>query len=251
MNKRILLGALAGVIAVVALPSAANAAATCSYSSSTRTMTVTYGAGDSTLAIRNGQFLQISDNGVTFRNCGAPTFGNTDKVVVKAPLNSAGFQNTIIDETAGDFSDSNSKLRFTVLTGTGGDHLTIKETGTDDKMSLKTGGLAVGPAIDLDMDGDTDIGMTDAGVVEVFGNGGRDTLDARGAPYTVFLHGGTNDDILIGGLRGGNWLEGGANNDLLSSNLNNLADVVDGTTGFDLVAADAKDLLQNTDGIWR
>ena len=93
--------------------------------------------------------------------------------------------------------------------------------------------------------------MTDAGVVEVFANGGRDTLDARSAPYTVFLHGGMNDDILIGGLRGGNWLEGGPNNDLLSSNLNNVADLVDGTTGFDLVAADAKDLLQNTDGIWR
>ena len=114
MDKRILLGALAGVTAVVALPSAANAAAACSYSSSTRTMTVTYGAGDSTLAIRNGQFLQISDNGVTFRNCGARDVRRHRQGRRSRPRSiRRGFQNTIIDETAGDFSESNSKLRFT------------------------------------------------------------------------------------------------------------------------------------------
>jgi len=150
MNQRFLLGALAGVTAIVALPSVADAAPTCSYSASTRTMTVT--ATGSTVAVRNGATLQVSDNGTTFLSCAGAAFDKTDKVAIKAS-NPAAFQSVIIDETNGDFSDSNPKLRFVVTTGSGDDHLTIKETGFDNRMNLKPGtGLATGPAIDLDAD---------------------------------------------------------------------------------------------------
>jgi hypothetical protein len=236
MNSRILLGALAGVTALVAIPSAANAAATCSYSPSTRTMTATYSAGDSALTVRNGQFLQISDNGVSFRNCGAATAANTDSVVVRGPSGQgAAQQTTTIDErSGGDFAESNPKLHFTVLTGTN-DRLVIREGGLPDAMHLMDqSGLAQGPAIDLDYDGDIDIRMTTGSdsIVQVNGGGGADFIDATSVRtyHTVQLGEAGNDGLLGGHLSDS--FDGGPDQDTILAK-DGIAESVKGGTEAD------------------
>jgi len=219
MKRRILLGALIGASALAAIPSAANATATCTFDSAQRQLNLRYAAADTNITVRNGPQLQFGKAGESFRACFSATSvqataANTDRVIISAASGTgAAHQETTIDETNGDFSASNPKLRFTVLTGTGADRLIVKEGSGNQFVLLhnQTGGLAFGPAVDLDTDGDDDIVMTTGfdSVVQVKGGTGNDILDA--GPATVFqvrlegevgndtLRGGSKQDVLLGG----------------------------------------------------
>jgi hypothetical protein len=253
MKKRLLLGALAGAVTIAAVPSAANAAATCSYDAAKRTMTVSYGATDQKVVLKNGSTYLFSESESNFRACGGATHANTDRITVRAGANPAAFQNTIIDESAGSFQETNRNLSIVVLTGTGADKLTIRAGGGDDRMNLRSSGGASGPAIDLDGDKADDVFMTVASVVEVDGNGGVDVIDATPVfSYSVFLFGGANDDYLKAGGASGDWLDGGPGNDHLQANLDQKLDVVDGgSSGFDLTLTDFRDVVSNSDGVWQ
>jgi Ca2+-binding RTX toxin-like protein len=248
MKRRILLGALIGASAIAAIPSAANASATCTYDSGARKMQVRYGAADTRVTVRNGSGLEFREGSNGFRNCFSTTgvratAANTDKVTIAAFNSTAAAlaQTTTIDESQGDFSSSNPKLQFFVLTGTGRDRLVVNETSALDQVRVQdqTGGLAIGPAVDLDMDNDIDIRMTTGfdSIVQVNGNGTSDLLDA--SPLTVaqaVLVGGSGNDTLKGGkLR--DTFDGGPDNDTIFSKDGVLEDIVGGT-GTDTATMD-------------
>jgi Ca2+-binding RTX toxin-like protein len=222
--KRILLTALIGASAVAAIPSAANASTTCTFDSAKRKLEVRYGAGDTAVTVRNGFGLEFrAGTSGAFQNCFSATgvmasAANTDKVTIAAANSTAAAlqQTTTIDESRGDFSASNPKLQFFVLTGTGADRLVVNETSSLDQVGVQdqTGGLAIGPAVDLDMDGDIDIRMTSGfdSVVQVNGNGFADLLDASKLTVAqVVLVGGDGNDTLKGGSKQDSLI--GGNND--------------------------------------
>ena len=246
MNKRILLGALLGVTAIAAVPSAANAAASCSYNPSTRTMDMRMAPGETNVTVVNGPTLKFGKAGDFLRSCISSngvqaTAANTDSVIVRGPSGEgAAKQTTTIDETNGDFSDSNPKLHFTVLTGTN-DRLVVKEGAGNNFVILRdqTGGLAIGPAVDLDSDSDIDIRMTSGfeSVVEVDGGKGNDILDAGPASvFQVVLDGQAGNDTLRGGKKQDN-LIGGTENDRFFAK-DTVKDIVTGGAGTDKATMD-------------
>ncbi|WP_028067317.1 hypothetical protein [Solirubrobacter soli] len=248
MKRRILLGALIGASALAAIPSAANASATCTYDSAKRQMDIRYGSADTSVAVRNGAGLEFREGANSFRNCFSTagtraTAANTDKVVVKA-FNSTTAplaQTTTIDESQGDFSSSNPKLQFFVLTGTGRDRLVVNETSSLDQVGVQnqTGSLAIGPAVDLDMDGDIDIRMTTGfdSIVQVNGNGFSDLLDASKLTVAqAVLVGGEGNDTLKGGSQQDN-LDGGNGNDRFFAK-DGAIDIVTGGAGTDHATMD-------------
>jgi Ca2+-binding RTX toxin-like protein len=247
MKRRILLGALIGASAIAAIPSAANATATCSYDSAKRQMNLRYAAADTNITVRNGPTLQFGKGGEGFRSCFsvngvAATAANTDSVVIKAFSGTGPVkQTTTIDESNGDFSSSNAKLHFSVLTGTGGDRLIVNETSGLDQVGVlnQTGSLAIGPAVDLDMDGTIDIRMTTGfdSVVQVNGNGFSDLLDASKLTVAqVVLVGGPGNDTLKGGSKQ-DTLEGGIGDDRFFAK-DGVIDTVTGDIGNDHATMD-------------
>jgi Ca2+-binding RTX toxin-like protein len=242
-HRRIVLGAVLSAVAVAAVPSAANASATCTFDSAKRKLEVRYGATDTRMTVRNGFGLEFREgtSGV-FHNCFSPTgvlatAANTDKVTVAAANSTTAAlpQITTIDESNGDFSASNPKLAFFVLTGTGGDRLIVNETSSLDQVGVQdqTGGLALGPAVDLDMDGDIDIRMTTLnGIVQVNGNGFSDLLDASKLTIAqAVLVGGDGNDSLNGGARQDGF-DGGPGNDTIFAK-DGLVEAVNGGIGTD------------------
>jgi hypothetical protein len=225
IDRRILIGGLLSAAAIAAVPSAASASATCSYDQASRTMNLRYAAADTNVTVTNGATLQFGKAGEPFRSCFSPTgaaatAANTDAVVIKAASGTgAAKQTTTIDEHNGDFSSSNPRLHFTILTGTGGDRLIVRETSGLDQVKLldQTGGLAIGPAVDLDSDGDIDIRMTSGfdSVVEVDGGGSSDLLDASAATvFQAVLVGEAGNDTLKGGKKADGF-SGGPGNDTI------------------------------------
>src|SRR4051794_13127369 len=222
MNRKLILGALAGAAALAAVPSAANAA-TCSYDQTAHKMSVRYGASDTSVTVRDDTGLRYSEAGGFLRNCVSPTgvvasAGNTDTLEIRAASGTgANAQSTVIDETGGKFQASNRLLELHVLTGTN-DRLTIREGSNRDSVSLADQtGLGFGPAIDLNADGHVDVKMTtDDSIVEVDGGGDNDTLDASAVlSYGTVLVGQTGNDVLIGGKKKADVLDGGPNDDFL------------------------------------
>jgi Ca2+-binding RTX toxin-like protein len=247
MKRRILLGALIGASALAAVPTAANASATCTYDSAKREMRVRYGAADTAATVRNAAGLEFSEAGGFFRNCFSTsgvraTATNTDSVVISAFSGTgASKQTTTIDESNGDFSASNPKLHFTVLTGTGGDRLVVNESSGLDQVGVQdqTGSLAIGPAVDLDMNGTIDIRMTTGfdSVVQVNGNGFSDLLDASKLTVAqAVLVGGSGNDTLKGGSKQDN-LDGGIGDDRFFAK-DGATDIVAGGTGTDHATLD-------------
>lgn len=99
------------------------------------------------------------------------------------------------------FSDSKPNLKFAVFTGTGADHLVIREGTRDDKIRLRDqGALAFGPAIDLDSFGDFDVTMTSGNdsIVEVYGGGRFDQFSGGPGEDRLYAHDG-NEEFLDGG----------------------------------------------------
>jgi Ca2+-binding RTX toxin-like protein len=249
MKRRILLGALIGASALAAIPTAANAATTCTFDSAKRKLEVRYGAGDTRVTVRNGAGLEFRA-GTTgaFQNCFSATgvmssAANTDKVTIAAfnSTTAANDQITTIDESRGDFSSSNPKLAFFVLTGSGRDRLIVNETSSLDQVGVQnqTGTLAVGPAVDLDMDGDLDIRMTTGfdDIVQVNGNGFSDLLDATKLTVAqAVLVGGDGNDSLKGGAMQDSFFGGNGDDSIFAQD--GLPETVDGGADNDKARMD-------------
>ena len=84
-------------------------------------MKVRYATADTNITVRNGPTLQFGQAGEAFRSCFSvtsvrATAANTNRVTITG-ASGTGFakQTTTIDETNGDFSNSNPNLRFFVL----------------------------------------------------------------------------------------------------------------------------------------
>jgi len=246
--RRTLTAGLLGAAALAALPSAASASATCTYDQTTRTMSVRYGAADTSLTMRNGATLLYSEGGGFVRSCFsssgvAATAANTDKVLIKAASGTGALhQTTTIDESFGGFPESNPNFQFMVLTGTN-DRLIIDETAGNDSVRLmeQTGGLALGPAVDLNYDGKVDLRMTTLdSVVQVNADGGNDLVDATLAQtYQTVQLGAGGNDVLVGGKEG-DLLDGGANDDQLFAKDGVIERVVGGS-GTDKAQLDLND----------
>jgi hypothetical protein len=204
-------------------------------------MTVQHESGGRILSLLDGGTLLVRDGSGGAFSCYSPsgiaaTAANTDKVKVYASANMPGFQETAIDERLGDFSDSNPNLRFYVMTGTGGDRLDLFEGAGSDWVSLRQ---PVGPGLDLDADGDTDVTMTDAGSVQLNMGAGDDVVDGTHAvTYQVIANGGADNDWHYGGLAAGDQLLGGPGIDHLYGKGDGKADYVDGGADFDTATLD-------------
>ncbi len=246
-HRRILVGALLSAGALAALPTAANAAATCSYDQAKRTMTVTYGAADTGVTLTNSSSLQFSEDGGFQRSCFSvnsvrATTANTDLIKVRGGSNIAAKQTTTIDQRNGYFLDGNPNLKFQVLTGSGGDRLIVRDGSRDDSVHLRdqTGTLAIGPAVDLNGNGSVDVFMTTGfdSVVQVNGGAGSDFLDATGSTvFQVVLLGENDADTLVGGARQDS-LDGGRGNDKLFARDGQVDTVNGGLDGFDQARID-------------
>jgi hypothetical protein len=244
------LGVLAAAAALSAMPSMASAASSCTFDTSTKTMTVTHDApAGKRLILSNGPTIQYHDEGGYLYDCVSSSgvhasVYNTAKILIKAPSNPAGYQMTVLDERNGQFKQvSGPRIRISVMTGSGSDYLGIVEGGSQaDHVNLHSGSptvpLSIGPAIDMDGDGQNDIGMTDAGLVSVSTAGGDDTVDAHSVTsYSVELLGGAGRDTLVGGAKA-DWLRGGDDDDALYA-VDGRADfAVDGGAGSDSATVD-------------
>ena len=202
MNRKLILGALIGATAVVALPQAANAA-TCTYDGATKRMDVRYSAGESSVTIKPGNTLQFSDGGL-LRTCFDPATGkaatgsNTVKLVVKGVSGTGPqSQTTFLDETGASLIDLNRQLDMFVLTGTN-DRLVIKKGARNDSVRLQDG---LGPEVDLDYNNENDVHMTTSDTtVEVDGGAGNDLVDASSVRfYNTDQLGEGGNDVLVGG----------------------------------------------------
>jgi hypothetical protein len=245
--RRILVGALLGAAALAAVPSAASASSTCVYDQATRTMNVRYGAGDTSLTLRNGPTLLYSEAGGFPRSCFstsgvAATATNTDKIVIKGASGTGALhQTTTIDESFGGFPESNPNLQIFVFTGTN-DRLIVDETAGDDSVRLmEQGGLAFGPAVDLNYDGKIDLRMTTLdSVAQVNAGRGNDLVDALSAnSYQTVELGEDGNDVLVGGKKG-DLLDGGANDDHLFAKDGVIEQIVGGS-GTDTAQLDFND----------
>jgi Ca2+-binding RTX toxin-like protein len=210
--KRILLGALVATTAAVAIPSAANAA-TCTFNPAARSIDVRYSVGDSTVTLKPAALKLQYKDGAGLHDCldatrnQTATQVNTDKVTVK-PATGTGpqTQTTVIDETERSLRSLNTALQVFVLTGTN-DLLKIDKGSRGDRVVLKeqTGGLAFGPLVDHNGDGDPEVRMTtgtSGSAVQVDGGAGDDTLDASAVKtYRAFLFGEGGNDTFFGGAQ--------------------------------------------------
>jgi Ca2+-binding RTX toxin-like protein len=249
-HRRTVIAGLLGAAAIAAVPSAASASANCSYDQATRTMNLRYGAADTNLLVTNGPTLQYSQGGGFLFSCfstsGVPaTAANTDKVVIKAASGTgAAVQTTTIDEHNGRFLESNPKMQFFVFTGTGRDRLIVRETSGADRVRLlnQTGGLAIGPAVDLNYDGQVDVRMTTGfdSIVQVNAGGGADLIDASTASvYQTVQLGEGGNDVLVGGKLGDN-LNGGSEDDRIFAK-DGVIEAINGGSGIDKATLDLND----------
>jgi Ca2+-binding RTX toxin-like protein len=213
-------GVVLAACALGSTPALASGSPSCSYDWNTRQVTVIHdSAGPLTVGAQSFQAAIYVTDGTNTAWC-AGLF-ETDKIVIKA-ASPAAYQHTIIDERTAVFgpgatkeSSGVSEIEISVLTGTGGDQLTVLQFSAgrhDVRLRTSPTSLSLGPEIDLNGDGDYDVGMTQAGLVKVVGTGGSDRIDASGvSTFPVQLHGGVGADVLIGGTRNDTLYANGTN----------------------------------------
>jgi len=262
MNHRFTLGAAAAVAAILAAPSFASAATTCHYDTARKTATIQLGApfGQPTTVERSllAGAIQFHDGNGAVQTCFIPgttefaSVSNIDKLSVKG---SPGFEHVILDETNGTFAPGatpeptgHSAVLIGMTTGTGGDVLDIKGTGFGDAISVY--GSTAGAQVDLDNDGDTDIGMTAPARINVDGGFGDDRLAGMSvfgqkAFLPVTLEGNEGNDVLFGG-EANDLMLGGNGNDFVNS-VGGGADVITGDAGIDTAFVDASDTVSTVE----
>ncbi|MDA0169390.1 hypothetical protein OJ998_09860 [Solirubrobacter taibaiensis] len=254
--RRALVGvALAGT-AIAVVPSAAHAASSCTFDAAAKTVTVTANGGDQPLVLRNASSITFTDGTGVARSCFSPTTGqlatafSTTKIRVKATVPAAN-QHIVIDESNnGRFiTAAGKRMSFAILTGSGGDHLSVRMGTNLDEVGVRsTSALGGGPELDLNLDGTPDVGMTAAGLVTVDGGAGSDFLDGAGTTtFQLELLGGVSgNDTLRGGGRT-DFLDGGAGMDTIRSGGDNRQDFVRGGADADRAFTDALDSVTDVE----
>jgi len=221
--------------------------------------------------------------------CGAATVTTTSRIVVNAPA--GGVERVEVDQRGGAFRPGHvdeavspeptdqtlrlptiSEVEFFVNLGNNpGDTVAVRGTSGNDVIAAGPKGVVV------DGDGDTDIFVQSSpqwhvsGVVEMYGEGGQNTLNAGGAPGTggyfsgkarLFagdlgdtLGGSYGNDELIGGAgvdtidggEGADVIVGGGSNDTLRGNGG--ADDITGGAGADtMIGGAGADIFRTVDG---
>jgi hemolysin type calcium-binding protein len=252
MNKRIALAAAATATGLLAVPSFASAATSCTYDPGSRQINIQLAnpsfGGQTSIIRASGGFIQVQDNSETPRGCFMPGFSDldhsatvsgTNKVQVKGSPN---FEHVRLAERAGNFGPGSianpdggrPHIKFQMFTGSGNDLLEVEGGQFDDAMSVNGG--AIGPQVDMDNDGDSDVSMTVAARVNLIGGLGNDRLagfSVFGQPafLPVTLDGGEGNDTLFGGNSSDLLLGGGGNADFINT-VGGGADVVSGGAGF-------------------
>ena len=159
--KRILLGALIGASALAAIPTAANAATTCTFDSASAARSALWRRRhprDRAQRVRAGVSAPgpLAPSSNCFSATGVlSTAANTDKVTIARVQLDHAANDADHDhrrEPAATSPASNPNLAFFVLTGIGRDRLIVNETSAPIRSASRTraGTLAVGPAVDLD-----------------------------------------------------------------------------------------------------
>jgi Ca2+-binding RTX toxin-like protein len=262
-------GVLLAVGGLSALPALASASSSCTYDPATKQVTVTHDApAGQALTLKRSYLGYIYINDGVGRDCQSPagavaTVRSTDKITVRAAT-PAAFQHTVIDESSGGFEPGATRneggywldeIDFVVLTGSGGDHLTVRDENFGyGRMELRTSPtLSLGPQIDLNGDGDYDLNMTQAGLVTVFGGSDPDYIYGSDvSSFSLELRGGGGDDYLAGGRRY-DALYGESGNDTLYAKdgaTDNAFDDVDGGPDYDSARVDPVDWTVNVEHLY-
>jgi hypothetical protein len=269
MNHRFILGTAAAVAAVVAVPSFASAATTCSYDTIKRQVDIqlanpTFG-GQTAILRTSGDFIKVADNNEQPRSCFIPGFTDVDHAAIEQGTNkihvkgSPGFERVLVSERDGSFAPGSltnpdggtHHILLALLTGTGNDVIDVEGGQFADAMSVF--GSHFGGQVDMDNDGDTDLAVTAPGRINVIGGPGGDRLAAFGvfgspALMPVTLDGGEGNDTLFGGQTAGDLLLGGSGNADFINSVAGGADVVSGGDGtLDQAFVDASDTVSTVE----
>jgi Ca2+-binding RTX toxin-like protein len=230
---------IAGVAAIAcfAVPSAASAAVTCSFSAGTGVMAVDTTAGDITAEVRNnGGTIEVLNGSAALQSCSpdTPTVANTTSITMNDLV--AGQSSLfLLDLSSGPLGpgtpaegSGTSEIEVTINAGDGtADRLQVIGTSSPD--TYRFGALASGTGANLNNDDDTDDVTFNGGErLTVSSFAGPDVLDASGGtgftgplPYdapgssAVRFVGGTEDDILTAGT-GSSFLSGDSGNDTMT-----------------------------------
>jgi Ca2+-binding RTX toxin-like protein len=258
--RAVALTAAALVLTVLPLGSVANAAATCSYNTTTKIMSVNLGAVSATTTVQRATSAAGAAIQVNGANCGTATVANTDIILISGNNNdhtltfnltngplAPGFTNEVSDPAS---SEIEVELG---ITGTG-IHTVVIQAGAGDDV-IRAGRSSAGDTrLNLnatETKKDADVTITDLGTgtrkLRVLGDGGLDTLGSHGGsgtgpegtppvePYD--LEGGDgNDKITVGG-GGGQSLRGGLGDDELNN--------VGTTANLTLMGEDGNDVLRS------
>jgi hypothetical protein len=256
------LGAAASAAALVAMPSVAGAATSCNYDVAHKTARIQLGApfGQPTTIKRSllAGAIQFHDGDGPLQTCFIPnttefaSVSNIDKLSVRG---SPGFEHVVLDEINGTFAPGatpeatgRSAVLIAMTTGTGGDVLDVQGTGFADAISIS--GSTIGGTVDLDNDGDTDIGMSAPARIAVHGGFGDDRLAATSvlgarASLPITLDGGQGSDTMLGG-DAGDLMLGGDGDDIVNS-VGGGADVITGDAGSDTAFVDFSDTVSTVE----
>jgi hypothetical protein len=262
MNKRIAFGAAVTAAGIFAVPSLAGADSTCTYNPAAKTATVqlanpTFG---SPTIIRptfgfGARSIDIADGNGGFSGCFAAgdttkqaTVLNTDKLVVNG---TPGYEHVELNEHFLTFApgattepSGRSGIEIALLTGAGGDDLSVVGTAFDDAISAY--GTTLGGRVDLDNDGDHDVSISRPSRIALHGAGGNDRLSGVSvfgqiSQLPLTLDGQEANDTLTGG-RAGDLMLGGRGNDFAHA-VNEGADVVSGGDDRDIAFVDPSDTV--------
>jgi hypothetical protein len=268
MNKRLTLAAAAAAAGLLAVPSFAGAATTCNFDSSTQQVNVQLGnpnfGGPTTIKRTPGSFITVADNNELPRACFMPGFSDVDHAAIVSGTKriqvkgSPSFEHLVVSEGNGSFapgpissSDTGrTHVKFSLLTGTGGDVLDFEGSGFDDAYSVS--GNQFGAGVDMDNDGDIDATTTGVGRIGLVGGFGNDRLAGMSVfgattSFPLLLDGGEGNDTLFGGNANDVMLGGNGNADFLNS-VGGGADVVAGGDGtLDQAFVDASDTVSTVE----
>jgi Ca2+-binding RTX toxin-like protein len=233
--RRLVLLTVIVSLGLFALPAAAPAAVTCSFSSATGAMVVDVTAGDVVAIVRNNAgTIEVLNSLAAVQACSpdTPTTANTTSITMND--NVAGQSSTFqLDLSTGALEpgtpaegSGTSEIEVTINAGDGTvDRLQVTGTPSPDTYSFGTVSPA-GIGANLNADDDSnDITFNNGERLNVSGFGGADVIDASGpAPFVspvpydvgglaaVRLNGGTENDTLKSGS-GSSFLDGGADDD--------------------------------------
>jgi hypothetical protein len=258
--RRLLLGAALTTTALVAVPSVAGAASTCTGPDVLGQVRINDGSGSLPLRIfRSDVFIGYADGSGATRFCSGPNgfaaITNTNQIVVDGhPAHASdSFQ---VSNRGGALapgpaveSDGINEIEVLILTGTAHAELLVEGTEGDDSMRVTSGG-----GVMIGDDPDVDVRLKTATRVSVFGWGGSDFISARGdtasgragSSVPVNLQGIGGRDTLVDGLAKGDLIVGSSGDDTLFTS-DGRADDVNGSTGFDSLTGDSVDRVSQVE----